>query len=180
MNIKVFNETEYIVNLGLESGQIIKIRPHSLATINVTKNDILIDIRRDIVSFKKKNKYILVLETKYKVTNIQNNETFRIIHEKIHAGANVYYDRLLMSTKTAICLMESNNILGAEGIKNRFNKSRRKYMFLIRPFENFPDLTILLILLGGIICCMTNWKIMIVYFLIMYFLMIVLIKWWKK
>lgn len=174
MHIQVFNECEYIVKLSLESGQTLKIGPKKSAIINCTQNDIHISIGRDIESFKKRSKYILVLETKYKVINIQNNEIFRITHEKTKVGINVYYDRLLMCAEKASCLIESNNVVGAAKIKNVFNKSRRKYIFLISPFESGTELAIFLILLGIALCYMIDWKIGIVYFPSMYLVLLLL------
>jgi hypothetical protein len=108
----------------MEAGDIIKILPYSMVVVNCEKNDIDICIKRNISSFKKRNKYTLVLENQYKVTDIHNNDIFRITHKKVCVEGNVYYDKLFLNSETARCTMEINNVLGEEEIKKKFHKSQ--------------------------------------------------------
>lgn len=163
MQITFYNECKYIVHLSIESQDIIQIQPHGMVVVNCEKNDSVICINRNILSFKEKNKYILVLATKYKVTNIQDNDIFRITHEKVHIGLNVYYDKLFLNSETTRCTMEGNNVLGEDEIKKKFHKSRIKSRLSASFFEA-PASTIFFIILGIILGCEFGWNLAVIYF----------------
>lgn len=172
MKLKFYNDCEYVLLLSMESGDIIKIQPHSMVTIKCEKNDSHICIKRNILSFKKKNKYTLVLETQYKVTNIHDNDIFRITREKVCVEGNVYYDKLFLNSETARCIMEINNVLGGQEIKKKFQKSRIRYKLFISPFECLTEFAVLLIILGIILGYKFGWKLVVIYFPIAYLFLI--------
>lgn len=174
MEIFLKNDCGYIVYVSLESGENIEINPHSTVSIQCQKNNNFICIKQGLVSFKKNKKYTLVLETQYRVININNNDVFRITRKKVRVRGNVYYDRLFLDTETAICSMEKNNVLGAEEIKKKFNKSRIRYMLFISPFEHLTGLVIISILLGIVLGYNLDWKSAIIYFLFSYIFLLVL------
>lgn len=169
--IKFLNECEYIVHINLESGETIKVNPHGTAFMKCEKNECLVRIHRNIASFKRKNKYVLVLETKYRMTDICDNDVFRITREKICVEGNVYYDRLFLSTETAGCTMEANRVIGEKELKKVYNKCRMKYKFLGAPFVE-PGMTILFVILGIILGYELGWKYVVIYFPAAYFFLI--------
>lgn len=172
MKLTFYNDCGYIVHLSVESEGIIKVEPHNMVVVNCEKNNSIICIKRNILSFKKQNKYTLVLETKYKVTNICDNDIFRITHEKVWVECNVYYDKLFLNSKTARCTVENNNVLGEEEIKKKFHNSQIRYRIFISPFECLTGFAILLIILGIILGCRFGWKLVFVYFPIAYLFLI--------
>lgn len=174
MNITFSNDCEYVVHLSMESGDRNKIQPHSRVVVNCENNESFICIKRNVLSFKKKNKYTLVLETQYKITNIHDNDTFRITHEKVCVEGNVYYDNLLLNSETAICTMTANTVLGEEEIKKKFHKSQIRYNLFISPLECLTGLTILLIILGIALGCKFGGKLLTIYCPVAYLFLIAL------
>lgn len=176
MQITFYNECDYVVHLYIESKDIIIIQPHDKAVMKTIKSGIKVCIKRNIISYKKKNKYNLVLEVQYQLINVHDNDIFRITHRKDKIEGNVYYDRLFLNSDNAICAKEVYSVLGAEEIKKKFNKAKKKYRFLISPFENLTGLTILLIMFGIILGSKLGGKFMIFYFPAIY-LFLIFVDW---
>ena len=151
MQITFYNDCDYVVNLSVECESIIIMQPRDKAVVNCEKNDIHVCVKRNSVSYKKKNKYTLVLETQYQFVNVHNNDLFRITYGKERIEGNVYYDRLFLDSDNAMCTMELHNVLGDEEIKKKYNKSQKRYRLFISPFENLTGLVILLTILGIIL-----------------------------
>lgn len=169
MNIIFLNKCKYTVCLNVDENKTINIKPNDKVNVRLNNKDkISVLIRQNNKSYKKGNKYNLVIETQYELKNIIANEIFKIKCEKTQIDINVYYERLFLKTEKAICCKEVNNINDKEEIMRIYKKSRIKYFLFISPIENMTGLTILSFLIGIFMIYKYGWILGFISFIIAY------------
>lgn len=169
MNIIFSNKCRHKVCVEIASNPSFEIQPYDRISISCDEVDkLIIEVRRDIVSYKKRNKYILVLETQYEFENVNDSTEFIITREKarVNPVPDISYDRLFLHNESALCFSEKHSVIGAEEIKKKFGKSRIKE-FLLGPFEMWTEALGFLVI-GLFLGFFFNWKVSLIFWVVAY------------
>lgn len=173
MNLLFYNECEAAVSVSVDSGAAVCIAPQgSLAAVCENADAVVISVGRDAESNRKKGDYTLVLATEYRFSNIKENEAFHISGEKIRAGLNVYYERLLLTGETARCEEQTHRVAGERKIKKRYQRARLWDMFLIDPFLCAPGVALAAVVGGIVLLHFFGWKPALILVLAVYVLLL--------
>lgn len=175
MNIIFKNNCRYAALISIESEKTIRIKPYD--TVNISyedKQELNFIVKQEAVSYKKNSKYILMIETRYKFGNVDNNELFTISREKTCVSGRIFYDKLFMKSENAICFAEYNNVLGAKEVRDMFNKSQIKYYLFLSPIEHLTGWVIIFAVLGIFVVHKTSMIFSIIYFVSCYLLVLIM------
>lgn len=122
----------------------------------------------------KNDLYHIVLCVSYSFSDLEDNGEFIITREKIRFAYNAFYERFFIKSPSAVCRLEDIKPLDEELLKKKFQKLKKRKMFLIDPFEDFFALPMLFIIIGIVFLFSLGWKITLLYSIFAYILLILI------
>ena len=102
-------------------------------------------IAHNYESSSKKN-YNLVLESKYRISEVIDGEVFYITREKINVSYLINYDRFFLASTKSRCTLENNNVIGEKNIKKEYTKDFWKENLIFELIFNVYPIIIFLVL----------------------------------
>lgn len=149
MEIDFFNSSNKTVLISIDTQPCVKFEPHNRLSLTCDKNENpVINVQVDDASHIEKGKYVLEIQTKYSLHNLNENVSFNIAREKVRISADVYFERLFLNSNKNINYTECHCIHDEESIKKIYNKKQKTYLWLVSPIEDFTGIFFLLLIIG--------------------------------